>query len=848
MHHPSVVGSRTRYMRRCAPHKIPNLVDGSINNVRIEKRYSIHILIVTHSHCGIQFFLYKFGPLIKKDLVGKFKRNRERREEKREEMTSIRKAGTTLSLSLPMMARKASLLMLLMALTAMMSSTNVAFAFILRSPSSSSSSHSHSHSQQRSLSSSSLARIFSSRGGFDDEDEDNRVKKKKSNNNKSYTFQAMTRFDDRLSLLEVEAAPDFLNDYYESDIRSFSISPGSIPTTDTESGEKKKKKLSVSSTVYGLRALTEYPTSSLARTIIGSTQGSSSLREQIKALIHSDWREDDLYDISLLLSIIFKLDPTLVVVNSLLLNDNDKETTKSKFSILLKRILSGRPRRRRGEEQQFSAYINYLCATVYVDLANAINFNSNGNNLLQLGAINDVQIKELFANDDNNDESDESESIESSSESESSYAEFFFKEITIAVSRSAETAKDELCRQLAYQYSGDKSNFDVIKLVYNLLSYIKATNSLKGITTIMPSMANNSAATIESIPKINNKLVSSALEVFFKEQDDNQGQADGLWDRGQPIYKSFKKKGRNVGNAYVFGIDALGSLLDVFGGGSNNNDGNDNSEIFRPYLPNLERALDWIEFNKDIDTTVIIADKQCNPETGRCYGRPLRGWCSPHLSPSSGPNAWSTAQTITCMARMRRIVKQLLHNDVLREFNGISINKNNAGWDRLLDSDLGCGDNNVRTIKSVLDERVITPFDDVSDVRNPDVGAAYSTILFGSPGTAKTTICEAVAEKLGWDFLVIDTSVFLADGLTNVASRIQYVFKRLQSLRRCVILFDEIEEFCLNRDNVNLSMESRMLTTAMLTAINDLRRTKQSIFFIATNRLRAFDAAIIRPG
>ena len=805
-------------------------------------------------------------------------------------MTSSRKGGTTtttLSLSLRMMARKSLSLLLLLMLTLMLttmmaSSTNVAFAFILRSPSSYS-------QQQRSLSSSSsLTRNFASRRGFDDDDdyeEDNNnhrvVNNKKSNNKyKSYTFQAMTRFDDRLSLLEVEAAPDFLNDYYESDIRSFSISPGSIPTTDMESGIKKKKKLSVSSTVYGLRALTEYPTSSLANTIIGSTtssqgsntssqgnkkKSSSSLRKQIKALIHSDWREDDLYDISLLLSIIFKLDPKLVVVNSLLLNDDNNHkgtekttitaTTKSKFSIMLKRILSGRPRRRHGEEQQFSAYINYLCTTVYVDLANAINFN-NGN-LLQLGVINDVQMTELF-DSNNNDESNESSEDDESDESSSSesYTEFFFKEITIAVSRSAETSKDELCRQLAFQYSGDKSNFDVIKLVYNLLSYVKATNSLKGITTIMPSMTNNNSATaataattIESIPRINNKLVSSALEVFFKEQDNNQGQADGLWDRGQPIYKSFKKKGRNVGNAYVFGIDALGSLLDVFGsGGNNNNDGNDNSEIFRPYLPNLERALEWIERNKDIDTTVLTADKNCNQETGRCYGRPLRGWCSPHLSPSSGPNAWSTAQTITCIARMKRIVKQLLHNDVLKEFNGISINKNNAGWDRLLDSDLGCGNDNVRTIKSVLDERVITPFDDVSDVRNPDVGAAYSTILFGSPGTAKTTICEAVAEKLGWDFLVIDTSVFLADGLTNVASRIQYVFKRLQSLRRCVILFDEIEEFCLNRDNINLSMESRMLTTAMLTAINDLRRTKQSIFFIATNRLRAFDAAIIRPG
>jgi len=101
---------------------------------------------------------------------------------------------------------------------------------------------------------------------------------------------------------------------------------------------------------------------------------------------------------------------------------------------------------------------------------------------------------------------------------------------------------------------------------------------------------------------------------------------------------------------------------------------------------------------------------------------------------------------------------------------------------------------------------------------------------------------------MGWDFLVIDTSVFLADGLTNVASRIRYVFNKLMELERCVILFDEIEEFCLDRETKGLGMESRMLTTAMLTAINDLRRKKRSVFFLATNRLRAFDSAITRPG
>lgn len=120
--------------------------------------------------------------------------------------------------------------------------------------------------------------------------------------------------------------------------------------------------------------------------------------------------------------------------------------------------------------------------------------------------------------------------------------------------------------------------------------------------------------------------------------------------------------------------------------------------------------------------------------------------------------------------------------------------------------------------------------------------------LLSIQGTAKSTICEALSERMGWDFVTIDTATFLEDGLTSVASRIKYVFARLQSLTNCVILFDEIEEFCLNRESPGLGMESRMLTTAMLTAINDLRRTKRSIFFLATNRLRAFDAAIIRPG
>lgn len=96
---------------------------------------------------------------------------------------------------------------------------------------------------------------------------------------------------------------------------------------------------------------------------------------------------------------------------------------------------------------------------------------------------------------------------------------------------------------------------------------------------------------------------------------------------------------------------------------------------------------------------------------------------------------------------------------------------------------------------------------------------SYSLILFGPPGTAKTTTCTSMANFLGWNFLTIDTACFLADGLEHVASRMTYIFQRLNALEKTIILFDEVEEFCLDRENINLGMESRLLTTAMLTQV-----------------------------
>ena len=154
------------------------------------------------------------------------------------------------------------------------------------------------------------------------------------------------------------------------------------------------------------------------------------------------------------------------------------------------------------------------------------------------------------------------------------------------------------------------------------------------------------------------------------------------------------------------------------------------SEYFRPHMGALEKTLAWIEAHQ---LEEIIPD-YCDPISLKCYGKTLTGWNSPHLTPENSPQAWSTAQTASCLIQMRRVVRELMHDDVLSEFRGLKNNNgpSMAAWDRLLDTDIGDPTRGCDTLKNVMDDRVLTPF--ANGVSSPSFGASYSCILFGPPG------------------------------------------------------------------------------------------------------------------
>mmetsp|Transcript_25338 Transcript_25338/g.28923 ORF Transcript_25338/g.28923 Transcript_25338/m.28923 type:complete len:763 (-) Transcript_25338:224-2512(-) len=607
------------------------------------------------------------------------------------------------------------------------------------------------------------------------------------------SFDGLQSLENRLGVLETGAS-EMLRSFYEPELKSFSIQPGGV------------NRISITSSCSALQSIISSEDATVYDSFISKKKTDSndkraSIPEILLELVNAPWREDDLFQVPILLYTILKVDSD----RSLLRNELKSSDIASKIRSLLDATISARPKRRDGTDQIYSDYIMFQCCQVYSDMQD----------MTEIPSPSDIEPTDDQLNVGNL-------PVDALPEGAAS-------QIPLALSRCAELSFNEMCRQLAYQAAGDNSTFDAIRLAYALLIYVKATRSLAGTAgrELVPGQGPSPGT---RTPPINKRLVSKALAAFFEEQS-----VDGLWDKGQPIYKAFRRKGRNVGNAFVFAVETVGSLLQTL-----------DAEDFRPHLGALNNILEWIESHQAVE---VIPD-YCDKETGQCYGRSLRGWASPHLSPGTSPQAWSTAHVLTYISLMRSTVRELLNDDVLLEFNGISYSGQGIktrAWDRLLDSDLGNPERDgTRTLKSVLEERFIVPFE--SSVSSPGLGAAYSAILFGPPGTAKTTICESLAQRMGWDFVVIDTASFLADGLSNVAARIRYVFDRLQRLNQCVILFDEIEEFCLDRESPGLGMESRMLTTAMLTAINDLRKKKQSIFFLATNRLRAFDAAIIRPG
>jgi SpoVK/Ycf46/Vps4 family AAA+-type ATPase len=149
--------------------------------------------------------------------------------------------------------------------------------------------------------------------------------------------------------------------------------------------------------------------------------------------------------------------------------------------------------------------------------------------------------------------------------------------------------------------------------------------------------------------------------------------------------------------------------------------------------------------------------------------------------------------------------------------------------------------------KQVIERRVVLP------LVHPEVAESYgvhppkAVILFGPPGTGKTSFAKAVASRLGWPFVELFPSRLAATASGGLAASLREVFAELAVLDEVVLFIDEVEEIASARTGLATSA-AHGVTNELLKLIPAFREHDRRLLVCATNSVRSLDSAFLRPG
>jgi SpoVK/Ycf46/Vps4 family AAA+-type ATPase len=151
----------------------------------------------------------------------------------------------------------------------------------------------------------------------------------------------------------------------------------------------------------------------------------------------------------------------------------------------------------------------------------------------------------------------------------------------------------------------------------------------------------------------------------------------------------------------------------------------------------------------------------------------------------------------------------------------------------------------MERVKDVIERRIILPLAEPELAARHGVKAPRSVVLFGPPGTGKTTFAKGIASRLLWPFVSLEVAQLAGDRGED-PTLLSETFDRLLDAPAAVAFFDEVEDLAADRQS-DRRVSSRV-TNEFLRQLPRMRDSLDHLLVCATNSVGSLDPAFLRPG
>jgi len=153
----------------------------------------------------------------------------------------------------------------------------------------------------------------------------------------------------------------------------------------------------------------------------------------------------------------------------------------------------------------------------------------------------------------------------------------------------------------------------------------------------------------------------------------------------------------------------------------------------------------------------------------------------------------------------------------------------------------------LEDVKTLVRERVIGPIRNPELYRQMKLSAGTGLMMFGPPGTGKTTVARAIAHEVGAPIAVVDCQSLVNKYLGEGEKKLHELFECARKYETCVIFFDDFETIAARRESSHEAI-GRLVGQLLVELDGFKKNTNNMLLLAATNLPWVIDPALKRPG